>query len=332
MKRTTLAAISLSAFAMCAQGAMAEDLDKMCELGASEPQLVVYTVGLPARNEEFFAAFNAKYPNIDVQHLRMTSGQVATRYASEISAGVVNADLLYVANAIFIDEGMRQGWFAKFDKSALPALAAVDDQFFSNGVGLAGIQPAGIMYNSDIVGEGGIKSWQDILKPEFKGMIALASPRTVPTNMAVYNILLQEYGEEFFQKLATQQPAVLDSVTPATQQVAAGGLAIALPGAESGMASLRDEGAPISWFVPEPATGYEYLTVISEKSDSPNAARCLYNYIFTEEGQRIYNGSNGVSTIGAEGTAPMPNRYIAPNIGALTDAEKDNIARLLNIQ
>ncbi|WP_173932823.1 extracellular solute-binding protein [Chelativorans sp. Marseille-P2723] len=332
MKRISILAFSTAITAVLAGGASGDELEKICALGAEEPQLVVYTVALPARNDEFFAAFKAKYPNITVQHLRMTSGQTATRYASERAAGVVNADVVYIADAIFIEEGERQGWFAKFDKQELPALNNVDDKFFQNGVGLAGIQLAGIMYNTDIVGQDGIQSWEDLLKPELKGQIALANPRTVPSNMAVYRILHEEYGDEFFERLLAQEPAILDSVTPGTQQVAAGGLAIALPGAEAGMASLRDEGAPIGWIAPEPATGYEYIAVISEGSDSPNAARCLYNFMFTDEGQRIYTGSNGISTTGADGTMPMPERYVSPDIAKMTDDERDNIARLLNIQ
>lgn len=332
MKLNRLLAYSSAALALMVSGAAAQDIDAICKLAADEPQLVVYSVALPARNEEFFAAFNAQYPDINVQHLRMTSGQTATRYASERAAGVINADVVYIADAAFIEEGVRQGWFAKFDKTDLPALAAIEDRFFDQGVGLAGIQLAGIMYNTEIVGEDGIQTWEDILKPELKGQIAIANPRTVPSNMAVYRILHEEYGDEFFAKLAAQEPAILDSVTPGTQQVAAGGLAIALPGAAAGMASLQDEGAPIGWAAPEPATGYEYVAVISEGSDSPNAARCLYNYMFTEDGQRIYMGTNGISTTGAEGTMAMPERYIAPNITAMSDEDKNNILRLLTIE
>lgn len=332
MKLKQLLTISSAILALLASGAAAADIDAICKLAADEPQLVVYSVALPARNEEFFAAFNAQYPNITVQHLRMTSGQTATRYASERAAGVINADVVYVSDAAFIEEGVKQGWFAKFDKNDLPALHAVDDKFFDQGVGLAGIQLAGIIYNTEIIGEDGIQSWEDILKPELKGQIALANPRTVPSNMAVYRILHEEYGDEFFTRLTAQNPAILDSVTPGTQQVAAGGLAIALPGAEAGMTSLRNEGAPIGWAAPEPATGYEYIAVISEGSDSPNAARCLYNYMFTEEGQRIYMGSNGISTIGAEGTMAMPSRYVSPAVTSMDDEAKNEILRLLNIQ
>lgn len=332
MKKSIYASTAFATLALISSGAMADSIEEICERGASEPSLVVYTVLVPARNEEFFAAFKAKYPNIAVEQLRMTSGQTATRYSSERAAGVINADVVYIADASFIEGGKRQGWFSVFDKDALPALAALDDRFFNEGAGLAGIQIAGIHYNTNIVGAGGLPSWEDILKPEFKGQIALGNPRTVPSNMAVYRILREEYGDEFFHKLAEQQPAMIDSITPATQQVAAGGLAIALPGSEAGMLSLRSEGAPIGWAAPEPVTGYEYITVISEGTDSPNAARCLYNFLFTEDGQRTSLGIGGVSPIGAEGTAKMPERYISANVTAMTDEEKNEIARLLNIQ
>src|SRR5690606_6793612 len=155
MRKHSIVAASFVGVLSCAQAASAQSIDEICELGAQEPSLVSYSVALPARNEAFFAAFNAVYPGIRVENLRMTSGQTATRYSSEREAGVINADLVVVSDSVFVEEGARRGWFADFDKSALPSLEAIDDRYFSNGVGLAGIQLAGIIYNSDIVGEAG---------------------------------------------------------------------------------------------------------------------------------------------------------------------------------
>lgn len=332
MRKHSIVSVPFVGVLLCAQAANAQSIEEICKLGAQEPSLVTYSVALPARNEAFLSAFNAIYPDIKVENLRMTSGQTATRYSSEREAGVINADVVVVADSVFVEEGARRGWFSDFDNSALPSLAAIDAKFFKNGIGVAGIQPAGIIYNSDIVGADGIQSWEDILKPEFRGQLALANPRTVPSNMAVYKLLREEYGDEFFASLTEQQPAVLDSALPGTQQVAAGGLAIVLPAAEAGITALKEEGAPIAFAAPAPVTGYEYIAVVSEGSDSPNAARCLYNYLFSEEGQTVYVGEAGVSVIGAPNTMAMPERYSSPNVGAITDDEKNEIARLLNIQ
>ncbi|MFR9806062.1 hypothetical protein ACL02T_27805 [Pseudonocardia sp. RS010] len=134
---------------------------------------------------------------------------------------------------------------------------------------------------------------------------------------------------DFLERLVAQQPTVVDSMVPGTQQLAAGEAALALPDVLSVTKPLADKGAPIDFVVPEPTTGVEFATMISAGSASPNAARLLYDFLFTDAGQQAFNASTGASPIGAVGeTAALPAGYVDPAIRELPPVRADLLNRL----
>jgi iron(III) transport system substrate-binding protein len=86
---------------------------------------------------------------------------------------------------------------------------------------------------------------------------------------------------------------------------------------------LKIKGAPIEFVAPDLTTGNEFETLLSKGADSPNAARCLYNFLFTPEGQVAYNGPASVSPLdNVPETAPFPSNYIEPKISEVQQHER----------
>lgn len=307
-------------------------IENICEMGASEPTLVWYSSQDPSRNEAAMAAFEVAYPNIEMEGFRLSTGKLAARYASEQSAKVVYADLITLADPNFIAAGFEKGWFTAFSKSDLPALAGLDDVWFENGSATTSISMLGVGYNTERNGDTPPLKWEDLLRPEFKGEIILGDPRNVPSYMALFRMLQEELGDEFLIGLAKQDLVVVPSVVPATQQLAAGEIMVVVPSVMTTLRVLMIEGAPIEFVVPGLTTGNEFETMLSKGSDSPNAAKCFYNFLFTEAGQIAYNGPTSVSPFsGIDGPAPMPSDYIDPRITELAD-HRDEIIRLLGLK
>lgn len=326
--RCCLFAFAASTSALPASAATIEDI---CAAAAGEPTLVWYSSQDPSRNEAAIAAFSAAYPDIEIEGFRLATGQLAIRYASERDAGVVNADLISLGDPNFIADGLKKSWFVDFPKTDLPALAALGDQWFHRGAATASISMLGFGYNIDLVGNNAPATWQDLLRPEFKGKIILGDPRAVPSYMALFRILREQLGDQFLVDLSAQEPVVVPSVVPATQQLAAGEIAILVPNVMTVMRVLMEEGAPIRFVAPDLTTGNEFETVLSTGSDSPNGARCFYNFLFSEAGQAAYNGPTSVSPLAnIPNTAAMPGTYIDPRIPEL-DAHAAEIAKLLGL-
>jgi iron(III) transport system substrate-binding protein len=311
---------------------VAAPIETACQAGRGEPPMIWYSSQDPARNEAAMSAFALQYPEIKVEGFRLVTGQLAARYASERAAGVVNADLISLADPIFINKGLDSKWFIEFDKAELPALAKLDDRWFHRGAATTSISMLGIAYNKDRVGNNPPKTWNDLLRPEFKDKIVLGDPRSVPSYLALARIWRDALGDDFLKALAAQNPVIVPSVVPSTQQLAAGEVAIVVPNVMTVVRPLKLDGAPIDFVAPALTTGNEFVSVLSAGAHSPNAARCFFNFLFTEKGQIAYNGPTSVSPFGAIGGGePLPSAYIDPKINEVAQHQKE-LLTLMGLQ
>lgn len=324
---------SLAVASLFAGPAFSQSIDEICVAAEQEQPLMWYSSQDPAFNANVVEAFTEAYPRINTEFFRLASGALAARYASERDAGIVNGDLVTLSDPMFVNAGLEQGWFVEIEQSSLPDLARLEERHFDRGVALTGINPFGITYNTEQTGENPPTGWQDLLRPEYKGRIALADPRNVPTGMSLLSILLDEYGADYLTALAGQDLVVVSSAVPGTQQLAAGEFTIVFPNAKAVSEPVKAQGAPVETIIPEPANGVEYTTMLSEGARSPNAALCLYNFLFTAEGQQAFNNTVSVSPFpDVEGPAPMPQGYRDPAILSLTPERQQEIVQLLGLQ
>lgn len=304
------------------------ELQPVYDQARSEPTLTWYSSQDPGLNEAVVEAFEAQYPDLEIESLRLATGPLAVRYAQEREAGAVTAGAVTLADPNFVDQGLDQGWFESFDQSALPALARLPERFFQRGVATTGVNVLGIAFNTTEV-QDPPTTWQDVLDPQYRGQILLGDPRNVPSYVALARILDEQVMPGYLVSLAAQQPTLVDSMVPGTQQLAAGEAALAVPNVLSVVKPLQDQGAPIGFVVPEPTTGNEFTTMISAGSASPNTARLLYDFLFTDAGQQAFNGSTGSSPIGAIGnTAALPPGYLDPGIRELADVRAGLLQQL----
>ena len=330
--RTTrpLAAIALAA--TLAHAAAAEPLDAACKKAASEPTLTWYSSQEETRNLAALVAFHKQYPAVKVESLRLVTGKLAARYAAERAAGVNNAGLITLGDPIFIAQGQKSGWFIDFPQSEMPSLAKLDPRWFDHGAATSTISMLGIAYNKDLVGKDAPKTWTDLLAPRWKGHLILGDPRSVPSYMALARIWQEKYGDDFLVKLAAQNPIWVPSVVPVTQQLAAGEVPIVAPNVLSVVTPLKVEGAPIDIAIPDTTTGNEFVVLISKGTASPSAAWCLYDFLFTPEGQATFTGPVSASTMGRNGdVAGLPANYIDPRIPELGPIQP-KLLKLLGLQ
>lgn len=301
--------------AAVAMTSAAQAADDHCALAASEPPVIWYSSQDPARNAAVAEAFSAAHPNIALEHFRLATGALATRYAQERAAGVINADIISLGDPAFIAEGNAQGWFVPLDPQVVPMLATLDPGWIDNNAVTTSLSMLGFAYNTDEVGDTPPAGWTDLLDPRYQGRIIMGDPRAVPSYMALFRVLRQELGDDFLTQLMAQNPVIVPSVVPATQQLAAGEVAIVVPNVMTVVRVLSEQGAPIDFVAPDLTTGNEFETMLSAGADSPNGALCLLSFLLSESGQVAYNGPTSVSPFGdIAGTATLPPNYIDPDL------------------
>jgi iron(III) transport system substrate-binding protein len=166
--------------------------------GRSNDGITVYTALEPEQVEKYLALFNETHPNVRVNIVRESTGIITARLLAE---GVnTTADLVWgtaVTSLLVLDElGMLEPY-------APTGLERIHPQFRDDAnpptwVGLNAWELA-IVVNTVLAEQMGlpeIRSYQDLLRPEFRGQIVMSNPSSSGTGFLAISGLIQAWGEE----------------------------------------------------------------------------------------------------------------------------------------
>jgi putative spermidine/putrescine transport system substrate-binding protein len=196
----------------------------------------------------------------------------------------------------FAISGANEGLYAKYFPSTYTTIprAMKDTRGFWMGDYWGAIS---IGYNGNLVSNPP-KTWKDLLKPEYKGKVALnGSPLT--SNSAVSGVIAAAIGNggsasnvapgiDFFAALKKSGNFIPIQTTPAT--VASGQTPISIDWDYNNLAYIK--GIPAAkWGVSIPSDGVYggyYAQAVNATSPHPYAARLWQEFIYSDQGQILY--------------------------------------------
>ena len=319
-RRTFISGIGAGALALMAgaparaQNAGAAEIAKLYEAAKKEGRITFYCSNNPVLTQRVVKAFNAKYPDIRVDVLRLATGPLGKRYMTEVEAGNVVADVLQLADPILIEDAFDKKWLATVDD--LPSHVAFPAAFKAQGYAIVGINPHTISYNTQIVKGADIpKKWADLLNPKWKDRIMSADLRVSPLLLDWADLMRQTFGIDYLKQLGAQNIRWVPSTVPGTQQLAAGEVAILAPNQRQVTFSVIEQGGPIEEETPGPWTGHESHIGVSAKAPHPAGARLLANFVMSPEGAEALNRDISASPLpNIPGALPLPAQYRRSNL------------------
>jgi putative spermidine/putrescine transport system substrate-binding protein len=196
----------------------------------------------------------------------------------------------------FAIAGANEGLYAKYFPSTYKTIprAMKDTRGFWMGDYWGAIS---IGYNQNLISNPP-KTWKDLLKPEYKGKVALnGSPLT--SNSAVSGVIAASIGNggsasdvgpgiDFFAQLKKSGNFIPIQTTPAT--VASGQTPISIDWDYNNLAYVK--GAPSArWGVSIPSDGVYggyYAQAVNATAPHPYAARLWQEFIYSDQGQILY--------------------------------------------
>ena len=145
---------------------------------------------------------------------------------------------------------------------------------------------------ADNPGVGAPTSWEDLLKPEFKGQVMVAHPSSSGTSYTALATILQLKGEEegweYLKQYAGQISQFTKSGAAPAKFVGQGEAAVAIVFSHDIVNEIENNKMPLQLTFPEEGTGYEIGGMaILKGAKHPQAARLWFDWALTPEAQAL---------------------------------------------
>lgn len=207
----------------------------------SENKVVIYTSMEEERNEALIEQVKEKFPDIDVVVQYMATGNVAAKLKNEGTD--IEADIILDLETAH----------AESLKDNFANLSNYDTSMYLDGVNKSNNYLTWVKYTMNLIVDNKYfkehnleipKTYEDLLKSEYKGLIAMPDPKTSGTGYAFYLNYVNLYGEdaaiEYFNKLKENLREFSTSGSGPTNLLKQGEIAIALGMTSQGAAAINE--------------------------------------------------------------------------------------------
>ena len=270
-----------------------------------EGEVTIYSSQNPLYLADFAKAVEQKY-GIKVTINRNIDSVLTQQLTAEHGAGNVKADIFVVATKATVLGAQKpeNRWAVDAVGPALFAKALNRKLFAKPGKAVVvGAALLGIAWNTSQWREG-LSDLPDVLNPRLKGRIGVIIPSAYSI-VDWYKWVEENYGSNFMQQLAAQEPKLYASSLPMTQAVASGEISAGTFIAASAR-DLKAQGAPIEFKLPRgKKTGIwnaPWYGMVLRRAPHPNAAQVVFNFMMTAEGQALIHKHTGCPLKGVPNT------------------------------
>ena len=304
----------------------AAELSALVKAAQSEREVTFYTAVPDNVAKRVSDGFAAKY-GVQARFVRLTSNALVQRYSTESEAGNTPAGFIFVAGDAlpFAERGIKNGWMEPVGLAGLPVTLSGEfpARFITGPTAIVQVTPWLFAYNTDKVKGADIpKTWADLAHPRWKGQFLLPDPRTSDAYYAIWAMMSDKLGANYFAQLRNHNMRQYAGATVAAQALAAGEGSVTAPTTMAIVRTVKDKGGPIDTVTPDLTTGLEMHVLLTARARAkqPNAARLFVNYVMSPDGNKIFNDDPGNASV--YDTATLPREYQSPIPNAVSRKEQ----------
>ena len=280
-----LAASDPAAVSAVAQYSGADRTQRLIDGARKEGELTLYSSLTAEDLADLNGAFEKKY-GVKVKLWRAASDTILQRTLTEAKAGRFDADAIDVSTPML--EALHREKLLVAVNS--PYLADMIPQAVPKHHEWVGSRLNVFVhaYNTKLIKKEDLpKTYEDLLDPKWKGKLSIEG-----TDEDWFATLVSAMGEkkglQLFRDIkASNGLSVRKGHTLLTQMVASGEAPFALTVYNFTADQLKQKGAPLDWYVMQPAVARANGLGVMARAPHPNAAILYYDFIISEEGQQI---------------------------------------------
>ena len=284
----TTAAAATEAAASTEEAQSEGGMDALIAAAKEEGTLTVYGSCEEAYLSAACQNFEKLY-GIKVDYQRLSTGEVYTKIEEE--AGNPSGDVWFGGTTDPYNEATAAGLLEPYEaQNAVNLLSSTYRDADGNWYGIyKGI--LGFMVNREELTRLGLeepKDWDDLLKPEYKGLIGMSNPSTAGTAKLVINTMEQKKGHdeamEYFKELDKNIYQYTKSGSGPSKMVGPGECVIAIGFLHDGITQILAGYDNIDLIIPASGTSYEIgATAIFKGAKHPNAAKLWIEYALSPD-------------------------------------------------
>ena len=266
-----------------------DGMDDLIAAAQAEGELTVYG----SCEEEYLAAACQHFQEvfgIKVNYQRLSTGEVQAKIEEE--KGNPSADVWFGGTTdpynVVAKEGLLEPYAAQNASHLLSDMYKDPD---GNWYGIyKGI--LGFMVNTDELARMNLEApadWQDLLKPEYKGLVWLSNYNTAGTAKLVINTMIQKYGHDegiqYLVDLDKNIEVYTKSGSGPSKNVGTGECVIGIGFLHDGITQIVDNGyTNVDLVIPSSGTSFEIgATAIFKGAKHPNAAKLWIEYALSPD-------------------------------------------------
>ena len=268
--------------------ALSENLD------TSSNKVVIYSGAEEYRNEYFMQELKKRFPDYDISIEYMPTGNLAAKLAAEGT----DTDIDIIFDLDYGYAGLVEQYLC--DLSEYDQSIYTEDVIAASGKYMAECRNGGaIIINPDVLAAKGLAEptcYADLIRPEYKGLISMPSPKSSGTGYMFVKNLVNAWGEDkafdYFDALAENILQFTSSGSGPVNALIQGEVAIGL-GMTAQAVTKINEGANLKILFFEEGSPFSlYGFAMPEGKQNKKAVREVFNYFYTnlipEDKERFY--------------------------------------------
>ena len=270
---------------------------------AKAGELVLYTASNEKIEKVMMEAFKKKYPDIKVSAVNMSTGPITERAIAEKANP--QADVIWMINGIALEQLKAAGALEPYVPENSPVVEDFrDDDGFYMGHNATVMAMA---VNTKLLKEKNLPmptTWEDLVKPVYKGAITVAAPTKSGTGLSIFSTMVDVFGWNFIDNLHQNIFQYNSSGSAAARQTASGETVIGLS-YDGAILQQVNAGVPVEMVIgrisPNVVEGAGLL------AGAPHAkeGKIFLDWLFSAEGAKVLGPFIGIGAVPGYGTIDM---------------------------
>ncbi len=271
-------------------------------------ELVIYTASNPKIHKDIVAAFSKARPDINVKSVNLSTGPITERAIAEKANP--QADVIYMVNDIALKQLKTAGVLEPYE----PKNTRISEEFKDEDGFYMG-HNATIMamaVNTKLLKEKKLPmptSWEDLIKPVYKGQITVAAPTKSGTGLSIFSTMLDMYGWNFIDNLHQNIFQYNSSGSAAARQTGRGETVIGLS-YDTAILQQVQAGVPVKLVIGRLSPNIIEGGGLLAGAPHPKEAKIFLDWLFGDEGAKVFAPHVGIGAVPGVGNIDVTKVHL----------------------